>query len=67
MVIPSRQGNQSDYSCLTDCGKTPPDCHSEESRSDRDDEESRIVLNTLRARFLAEFTLSELRRFFSVG
>jgi hypothetical protein len=33
-------------------------CHSEESRSDRDDEESRIALKTLRARFLAEFTLS---------
>src|SRR5208337_4103252 len=35
-----------------------PACHSEEPRSDRDDEESRIVLKTLRARFLAEFTLS---------
>jgi hypothetical protein len=30
-----------------------------------DDEESRIVLKILRARFLAEFTLSEMRRFFS--
>src|SRR5208337_4623085 len=33
-------------------------CHSEEPRSDRDDEESRLVLKTLRTRFLAEFTPS---------
>jgi hypothetical protein len=30
-----------------------------------DDEESRIALKEPRARFLAEFTLSELRRFFA--
>jgi hypothetical protein len=50
----------------TGCGKTRLACHSEESRSDRDDEESRIVLKTLRARFLAQFTLNgqgEIPRF----
>ncbi len=55
----ARQGGSSG------CGKTRLGCHSEESRSDRDDEESRIGLKTLRARFLAEFTLSETRRSFS--
>ncbi len=43
---------------FTGCGKTRLACHSEESRSDRDDEESRTALEILRARFLAEFTLS---------
>ncbi len=46
-------------------GKTRLACHSEESRSDRDDEESCTALKILGARFLAEFTLSQLRRFFS--
>ncbi len=55
----ARQGGSSG------CGKTRLGCHSEESRSDRDDEESRIGLKTLRARFLAEFTLSEMRRSFA--
>jgi len=51
---------------FTGCGKTRLACHSEESRSDRDDEESRFVLKTLRARFLAEFILrgqGEILRF----
>jgi hypothetical protein len=40
------------------CGKTRLACHSEESRSHRDDEESGIVLKLLRARFLASLGMT---------
>jgi hypothetical protein len=43
--------------------KTRLACHSEESRSDRDDEESRIVLKTLRARFLAPLGMTAWKGF----
>ena len=44
---------------FTDCGRTRLACHSEESRSDRDDEGSRTALKTLRARFLSRKAGSE--------
>jgi hypothetical protein len=45
------------------CGKTRLACHSEESRSDRDDEESRTALKILRARFLAPLGMTTWRGF----
>jgi hypothetical protein len=43
--------------------KTRLICHSEEPRSDRDDEESRTVLKILRARFLASLGMTMSKRF----
>ena len=51
------------HGCYTGCGKTPLACHSEESRSDRDDEESRIALKIFRARFLAPLGMTAWKRF----
>ena len=48
---------------LTGCGKTRLACHSEESRSDRDDVESRPALKILRARFLAPLGMTAWRGF----